>query len=148
MFTQLNLFVLSCNVKKFHCLTYAIHSHNLNNHLRSNPLLAIIYISLTLFLSSDELMPKNLNLKKCQKDNDIRHYILKSMTKMHFISYWPYIFFTQEPELELPAQAQVSLTSHNINFFLSVCEFNVYSWNYFFLIIKKISHSYFCLYRY
>lgn len=87
MFTQLNLFVLSCNVKKFHCLTYAIHSHNLNNHLRSNPLLAIIYISLTLFLSSDELMPKNLNLKKCQKDNDIRYYILKSMTKMHFISY-------------------------------------------------------------
>lgn len=78
-------------------------------------------------------MLKNLNFKKCQKDNDIRHYILKSMTKMHFISYRPYIFFTQEPELELPAvQAQVSLTSHNINFFLCVCEFNVYSWNYFF----------------
>lgn len=44
------------------------------------------------------------------------------------------IYFTQEPELELLAQAQVSLTSH-INiffiFFLCVCEFNVYSRNSF-----------------
>lgn len=55
------------------------------------------------------------------------------MKKMHYISYWSYIF-TQEPELELLAQAQVSLTSH-INFFfiffLCVCEFNVYSRNSF-----------------
>lgn len=91
-------------------------------------------------------MQKILNFKKCQKDNDIRNYIQKSMTKMHFISYWPYIFFTQEPALELPAQAQVSLTLHNINFFLS--EFNVYSRNLIFFIIKKIFRSYFCLYRY
>lgn len=55
-------------------------------------------------------------------------------------------FFTQEPALELPAQAQVSLTLHNINFFLS--EFNVYSRNLIFFIIKKIFRSYFCLYRY
>lgn len=73
------------------------------------------------------------NILKYVRRTIIWGIIFQNEWKRCIIFHTDYIF-TQEPELELLAQAQVSLTSH-INiffiFFLCVCEFNVYSRNSF-----------------